>query len=683
VQEKLAGDAGKDKVAAKPSDSERLKTAIASFMNRETGLDLLDHSAVWNAQQVANDLPSAGDGSSAYRTSMPTPESSPPGLEPGSSTAPQGMPLSSIDAWTRLTCPMHATSRSSRHRSISKDLHALLPSPKLRSILAYESAGARLVLSCYHTQADILAGRMEPVSALANPVFPTPDSHPAVVAKRLMQYAICVQNLAPNFDAKRLDLETTLPCETVAAWTGAVSSLVACDDDLVGCHEGLECLALLNMFQGEAGHLRKAWMTGRRALNLGQVMGIDRPRPPPIRSVAGRDAGQRSSLAVLWYRINCADRYHSLILGLPVGSHSTAFADRVLNNPVDMLGLDALSKMYAVTACRIANRNDLLMNSSSTSSSAATTDEAYALTQSIDLDIEHAVESMPEDWWRIPDLRLNLRPGRHDEFLEDSTAIRLHVRYYSLVIFLHLPYLLHARNAATASARSRYEYSRTACMRASRSVLDNFLAFRNVNIAYIAGRHVDYAALVAVMTLVLGHVGHVSMRDDDDQRERDLVLVLKAKDAFGRLASIKGDRLSIESIETIEAMLPIIEANRGRGDKPVQLSVPFLGTININPRPCPNTHSEQSLEEANVSIFYGPDAVPLATDPPPPPPTDDWFDANMPPSQAVTFTSNQGGDFDASMYGGPEWLGFSADLEDWTFQGVDTTYWSILNQTMP
>lgn len=626
------------------------------YRARESEVDLLDSSAVRNAHDITIVHSGSGDSNATYRSLSSASSNSAASRSPYRSLSYPSM---------NSTTGYHnsASVRSARYRQISHDLHALLPSPSLRVILAHESPGAPIVLNTFHTHADQLAGKPETPDSLASPSYPPPDSHPALLARRLLQYTICLQLMAPTVDISRLDLGGRMPCEFLASWVGAVSSLVTSNNELIGCSEGLECLILQGMFQGEAGHLRKAWMTSRRALNMAQLMGNHRRNPFPLRSCAPPgDKTPKPSPSMLWYRISCSERYHSLILGLPVGSRNNSFtgpALDALDSPVDRLG-----KSYVVIAGRIADRNDLL------SDSAASID-AYALTQSIDADLERAAQSMRRKWWDAPDISAALRRPAPDALTECST-MRVQCRHFMLLVLLHLPYLLRDRQ------ERRYEYNRTRCLRASRAILERFVIFRESYAAYVAGRHIDYSALIAAMTLLLGHLGP----DGAEQRRADRALVERARAKFRQLASYKNDHLSLESAETISQMLPIVsDDGAGEAGRNVALTVPFLGTVNINSKA-----SGQSPQDLSTSAAEQDSSLNLAQSL-----GEDFgfdpllslsFDINPPPSQDLGF--GQGGEDSSSWnsWDGPGWPDFSPELEELVFQGVDTTYWSTLNNSM-
>ncbi|SPO01892.1 uncharacterized protein DNG_04565 [Cephalotrichum gorgonifer] len=616
--------------------------------------DLAGRSAVRNAQDIAIGVSSTTHQDTANG-----------GLSIPDSSRPSG---SGPDPASTAFNP----SRPPRHCQMSSELYALLPSPEVRSILAYESPIASTILGYFHTQADQQVGKPEPLSSLASASYPTPNSHPVILARRLLQYAICLLQLPPTFDRKRLNFfDGRSFCTLLTSWVGSACTVTA-NDDLIGYIEGVECLALQSMFIGDGGHLRKSWMTMRRAMNMAQLMGINRCNRPSLRSCAS-DSEPRflPDPAVLWYHINSIDRYNSLILGLPIGSHDNSFADTATQSgdgPLERAG-----KSYAVVSGQISDRNNLISGSP----------EAFALTQAVDLDLERTSNALGDSWWSIPDIPAALK-GPAAPLLEEIATIRLQVQHFTLLLLLHLPYLLRDRDVL------RYEYNRTTCMRASREILERFIIFRQEYMVYVSGRHIDYSALVAAMTLLLGYLDPNARRDRESSLA-DRELVEKTLGQFRKLSKEKTDRLSSESAETISQMLPILapDGSRGGESSNIQVTVPCLGRVKINPNTpvhlmpgIPGSQgpitSESSASQAfpaqsNGDFAFGPPISPVSN-------------GNMPSSQiewpVIGDTEGEYITWEGENSGEASWPEFSAEIEDWGFQGVATTYWSMLSQSM-
>lgn len=114
-----------------------------------------------------------------------------------------------------------------------------------------------------------------------------------------------VQQVSRTFDAKCLQMSMPLDVFMQKCVSASVS-LVSSDDEVVGTLEGLECLSLQAMYHINAGNLRRAWLCWRRALNLGQLMGLHHRAQNPMMNV---DIVSSTREKLLWFQIVKADRY--------------------------------------------------------------------------------------------------------------------------------------------------------------------------------------------------------------------------------------------------------------------------------------------------------------------------------------------------------------------------------------
>jgi hypothetical protein len=124
-------------------------------------------------------------------------------------------------------------------------------------------------------------------------------SHPMIIARLLLCVAISIQQLPPNIDLQRLQTKAPLQ-ELMDNIIDMVTATVISDDELVGTIDGVECLLLQTMYQVNAGNLRRAWLTFRRAINVAQLMGLHKislkmPQESP--------ESMESKRHVLWYQI--------------------------------------------------------------------------------------------------------------------------------------------------------------------------------------------------------------------------------------------------------------------------------------------------------------------------------------------------------------------------------------------
>jgi hypothetical protein len=288
--------------------------------------------------------------------------------------------------------------------------------------------------------------------------------------------------------------------------------------------------------------------------------------------------------------------------------------------------------------------------------------------------------------------------------------LMLQIHHYSLLIFLHLPYMLRH------SSETKWDYSKHQAMCASREVLVRYGLFRSANETALSCRHVDYSALVAAMTLLIGYLGRKPL--DYSQQKSDMELVTNTCKKMRKLSELNDDKLLAESADIVKRMLPIIY----HGQEPsaefcnsLHVKVPYLGTVSINPavieelnlRPMPalvsDTHTSPSCstshsQAATPSTDLVSNAAEMAgifssakpTNPPMSLTLDPGFvglDSNLQIDFDTDLDSGDAGQhmhLDGAGYFGDstatsDMPGLTADVSDWLFQGVDTTYWSLLN----
>ncbi len=561
----------------------------------------------------------------------------------------------------------------SKYLHISKALHALFPSQRDMEAIVRASAGPHFVVSLFHSARAFAEGRTEPPSSVA--VVPPVTSHPAILARRLLQLALCMQQISPSFlHLHALELREPL-VDVTNRISAVVSHAVTSNDELVSSVEGLECLVLLGFQQASAGNLRKAWLSFRRALSLGQLVGIDQAGGPNhhhralLRSCDPSSDSPRPSAEALWHRINCSDRYLSMLLGRPVGSPDDRFtADAFADADTPM---EKMEKKHAAISGRVVARN--LGGANQTS---------YALTQAIDCDLEAAAKAMGPQWWEEPALDA-LAPT--EVAYERLGRVIMQIHHFTLLILLHLPYMLRD------PAEQRYDYSKATCLRSSRRLLARFVALRSVVNSAYSCRHVDYAALMAAMTLLLAYLG--PRPSDEPQRLADRALAVLVRERMRNVAVLNEDRLSQESADIIGQLLPIIDlavrdAAPARDDR-VHLTIPYVGTFNI-PRGAPPPSPFFSGGSSGGSPAVPADASQLGA------------------SQLGTSQLGAHGAEQAAAWGASDHVGLAAaddlgnmfmdwdvndaglssvavpdlmaESDDWVLQGVDTTYWSLLKE---
>jgi hypothetical protein len=333
------------------------------------------------------------------------------------------------------------------------------------------------------------------------------------------------------------------------------ASLVTGNDELATSVEGIECIMMESMYHDTTGDIRRAWVAIRRAMTVGQMMGLHRSAPGnSLEPQTGIDQDQ------MWFRLVQADRYISLMLGLPQGSSESAFAaPKALDGCTP---LERMRRLDCLAAGRILQRT-------------ATDLDNLAETREIDRLLQQASASMPPQWWLAPGFTL---PGPGGQTAMEGPNLDGTMRFidqyvhYHLLARLHLPYLL--RSPANSKHDRMYVYSKTTAVNASREVLSRFVSFRGIcpTVSYCRG--VDLLAFIACSTLCLAHIEACRQRQDciEDlngqghysdlgflahQRPGDRGLMERALASIEQVADTNADEVACKMVTVLRHLLTI------------------------------------------------------------------------------------------------------------------------------
>ncbi|KAF3407005.1 putative transcription factor gsfR1 [Talaromyces pinophilus] len=411
------------------------------------------------------------------------------------------IPKSTIPESTALLTP--ESSRSSTYddyqvlsgvhklAELSKTLHAALPTQADIDLICKTTSGCFLVILQLHTRPREELDHDE--DKLKREVADTPpaNTHPIILARHLLLLA----NLLQDMHADKRNIRMSEPPQTIMdRLLDTVSTLVMTRESLAATIDGLQCVLLEGCFHANGGNLRSAWLAFRRALSLGQLLGLDRPQIPSLPII---DSKRKVDLHQLWFRILYFDTFYSMMLGLPQSNIATPTA--LCNSFANNKSIDQLERLQVQVASQIIERD--------TRHAFA---EEYETTREIDRQLLQVARDMPNRFW------LPSPPSASSSEKEvimagfRDTAILMDILiYYNLLNQLHLPYLLWSDFGDT-----NYEYSKIACIQASREVLTRFIILLNSNNLSFFCQRIDYFVLMASMTLLLVYLGnHRSPQD--------------------------------------------------------------------------------------------------------------------------------------------------------------------------
>lgn len=545
------------------------------------------------------------------------------GSNPHQQQRHQGMPVraASADGTSQRGTRRHLPSK---YDKISQTLHNLFPSQQDVDAISKLSAGRYFAVSLFSCYRDQVEGKCENPDSLS--VIPPPSNHPTVLARRLLQLCICIHYEPAATRGIQPLLQMPIPLQDHSqSIISSIDQLVTNNDDLIATAEGLQTLVFLGYWHANQGNLRAAWLIFRRAISLGILMGIDRPSSSTsTNQLKFADPtippATRSTPQALWYRINSYDRILSLMLDLPVGSHSNSFATEAAmarDTPQERL-----AKLHAVVGRRIIERNTISQHQAKVSST-------YATTSQIDRDLDNAARAMGTEWWNLP----SLDSPDPAALLARANHLQLQIRHFELKNILHLPYTSGSAKPNDSSPEDQQyrAQSNATCYSASREILKRFIAFRSSgSTAGWSCRQADYSGFVAAMTILLRylHTGHQETVGAIRGREEDRKVMEIVRERMQHIGVVNKDKFCREGADIIGQMLPVLLSPDEQGDGQVGLvacgkecantnqssesgkqcwivNVPYFGLVSMHSLPAGSgSHRRRNVETGGGGQYY-------------------------------------------------------------------------------
>ncbi|KAK5051503.1 hypothetical protein LTR84_003155 [Exophiala bonariae] len=316
--------------------------------------------------------------------------------------------------------------------------------------------------------------------------LPPQGSHPIIIARRLLMLATFFLSVPPRYSSELAKM-TCDPQSLMSRIVDIVHGMVTSNDELVNSLEGIECLMIESMFRNNAGSLRRAWLTNRRAISIAQLMGLDKPGTATVSSMIVEESTRaRVDLDVMWFRLVCSDGYLSLILGMTRSAYSdhSTYDSTILRKRTP---LEQFERVETAIGGFIMWFNQFSWLD-------------FMMTSDHDRSLRQASEMMPAKWWLMgPDISVLM--GNDEDALEESVRLTCHFTHYHLLLQLHLPYLLRS-----PSGGQDYTYSKLTAAHASRTILTQYLHFRNTVATVTYCRGIDFIVFIASTTLCVAHI---------------------------------------------------------------------------------------------------------------------------------------------------------------------------------
>lgn len=269
-----------------------------------------------------------------------------------------------------------------------KDIEIIFEHVPVQSLLCFQS---NYKSSCSGaTQVGLPKDHSAMVQALHS------ETHPVLLARHMLELAVALRHFAGSQVIPGLSEHHHVIMERIAQ---AAIQLVTTNDALVGTLEGLENIILEAFYHVDSGNIRRAWITMRRAVMVGQLLGLHRPdryRYKRISDEADLDP------EIMWSCIINMESCLSMLLGLPTSTGAAETQDQRF----DAKTCSSISPLLLRTTSRILQRNEL-----------ASWQEASKLTSEIDHEIIQMSQQLPSTFWH-PAALAGLATDSEEAFME-------------------------------------------------------------------------------------------------------------------------------------------------------------------------------------------------------------------------------------------------------------------------
>ncbi|PQE09877.1 Transcription factor protein [Rutstroemia sp. NJR-2017a BVV2] len=573
------------------------------------------------------------------------------------------------------------TTNTLSYHDITQSLLATFPSQNDIEILL----GMFIGLSSLSKQCNFKSRKVPPKDTrkeqTSNANLLRPEHHPVLLAGQMLHFATALQNLSPKKVIPGVSEHHHAIMQRLAK---SAIKLVTANEEFLGTLEALEDIILEALFHTDSGNIRRAWVSMRRAVSAGHLLGLHRPGHYRFKAIEKQNDLDPE---VMWTRIIYMERVLSLLLGLPTSTGGPS--SEIQDEPQHSTRSCSLPTLVTHITTKIIDRNQMKI-----------LHHALEKTQQIDQELIKLTQLLPSTFWR-PMALAGLNIDSNEAFKETRRASD-QMFYYTVVNQLHLPYML------SQSHVSQRVHSRIACVNASREILTREIAICTFDPNTPNCRIGDFMALIAGLTLMLAHVVTHEKKDVSlvHQRLSDRAIVETALECMKSMSELHEDALVVKCAVLLKDLLAIeadiaqgqpawINGNLQNNHEVLTIKVPYIGAIRITRDGITSiavleVERDQGSNEtvtlggigsihvkgstqADLHPGYG---VPEVVDQHGQVTRSISTKASQTEEHPTQFTQSASEDFPFppdQMFPHP-----AASMEDWVFQGLDTAFFEVL-----
>ena len=346
-----------------------------------------------------------------------------------------------------------------------------------------------------------------------------------------------------------------------------IDEMIIADDELACTIDGLECMILQCKHESDNGRIRRSWLTFRRAISFAQLLGLHKRTGNSENNT--KESIRRESV---WKALYSADRFLSLILGLPYGpveTHSSVGRDSGLS--IKGIQVQDSNEHYIVRLANIVghiiDRNQQLPSNNT-----------LPLTFKIEAEMMELSASMTSNWWEYG------LCNKEDPLFGQLLPQFWHHQARTL---LHLPFML------KATTDRRYEYNKIATLESAREMIARYRIIRPVQgFGSLVCKMIDFQVFTAAMILILNLLDHYRKGDTQDhsEAEHDQGLILITTDLLRRASVETHGSVATQAARALEMFGQVKEMSsmscphqKSGEEIATKIVIPYFGTVLIGP----------------------------------------------------------------------------------------------------
>ncbi|KAF5009516.1 hypothetical protein FDECE_4265 [Fusarium decemcellulare] len=393
------------------------------------------------------------------------------------------------------------------------------------------------------------------------------STEPGVVAKCLVWFCICLQELPKNFDNQHKLRLPLSPSDLILNYIDHIDTLLQTNSSPAYNLDFLEALTVQYELFIFMGRPCRAWKSTRTALDNAMLLGLHRP-------------GQSRRRKEIWDTLWVQERHLSLFLGLPY-SVPEHLLHSITDDESAQLEKRILQRV-AIISGHITERDRLQQQSS------------YSTTVRIMEEMDQLRALIPIEWWNPGDADPNMPFG------QAFTRRAIILFYFTTNKMLHLPYV------RMAAQDKRYAYSRDAAFESAEGMVRAYQNMRVLGDKPMSCDFLDFVAFSGATILAADLVSQGSLRSVEEE-QRLWTLTTGLAGDMRKTAEVLDCPVASQSADVLEYLHA---ARHGTyvGPEQYEATIPYFGRMRIRK---PKERAQPGVQQQQQSLGFSPSVIEL------------------------------------------------------------------------